>query len=116
MSPQPQISDFSLLLSHCGGVILTFKVSFRMSPQPERKREIFFSIMCILIYKNAMFSWKDRTIPHANYMFYSLLSNPNLSLLLLHVVAMVTNLIESNQFKYQLSIHNFLSNHDRKII
>ena len=49
-------------------------------------------------------------------MFYSLLSNPNLSFLLVHVVAMVTNLIETNQFKYHLIIHNFLSNHDRKII
>ena len=119
MSPQPQILDFSLLLSHCGVVwysYFDFKVPFGMSPQLEEKRESFFSIMCILIYKNTLFSWKDRTIPHTNLMFYSLLCNLNFSLSLLHLVAMVTNLIKSNQFRYQLIIYNFISNHDTKMI
>ena len=46
----------------------------------------------------------------------TLLCNLNFSLSLLHVVAMVTYMIESNQFKYQLIVYNFISNHDRKII
>ena len=47
-------------------IYFDFKVPFGMSPQPEEKRESFFSIMSILIYDNIMFSWKDRTIPHTN--------------------------------------------------